>query len=697
MDRQQRPAFPADSFETPLAQWLESGVALLKGVYPPTGSGKTYSASRFVVDMFQQAGVMPVYIAPIKRLIEDFEPEVRRVIQERGLDVPIYRIYARTDFENDDTVLDEVVPFCTSAKQYLVGKRDLVTPFEDEVEADKATASQSNKLTPAEWLKRTETAVAKYRRYREFLKYAPADQSLVEAMRAAMSTVWSGLNALCRGIVEREILNNHKDKLFHHPDLRPMLLKLVPLNLFAERPGIIVATTSKFASKPIEYFVEYSLLDIPHLKRGKAENFFIWAAGREERFALLVDEEEEAYEFLFKALKQDLTNRDVDLHRVIYAFFHYFDLAGFSDYADYEGDAFARKLFDASDAISSRLKEIKETILGSPHLDEQIDRLHSISCFTDFERSWLRILIRDFFAKHDIHNGFVRLREKLKILGVIKSFIAESVKPWPDPASSEPVFDVYRRLERIFHDKKRILASVSTLNDLREELAYLFFNERLEVFEHEILERIRIVPAIAHHNLEMVSAEALKEDDSIRRQQNSFSLGEFLRFVMLITRILLKTPIETPSDDKKSRITDNQWNVLHRYRRKIGGWNINKDTLPDVTQGAPDETLSPETVFRKSKFALSIVEDTVNRQEYANDLRIMSIAATVLKRTPEDLLDAFLASKQRENKDLPGNIAYLMSATGGMSGCWGGFNLPYMMERLGESNGSVCGARSEER
>src|SRR5574337_16654 len=203
MDRQQRPAFPADSFETPLAQWLESGVALLKGVYPPTGSGKTYSASRFVVDMFQQAGVMPVYIAPIKRLIEDFEPEVRRVIQERGLDVPIYRIYARIDFGNDDTVLDEVVPFCTSAKQYLVGKRDLVTPFEDEVEADKATASQSNKLTPAEWLKRTETAVAKYRRYREFLKYAPADQSLVEDMRAAMSTVWSGLNALCRGIVER--------------------------------------------------------------------------------------------------------------------------------------------------------------------------------------------------------------------------------------------------------------------------------------------------------------------------------------------------------------------------------------------------------------------------------------------------------------------------------------------------------------
>ena len=105
MENQQRPAFPVDSFKGPLAQWLESGAALLKGVYHPTGSGKTYTASRFVVDIFQEAGVIPVYIAPIKRLIEDFEPEVREVIRQRGLDIPVYRIYARADFENDDAVL----------------------------------------------------------------------------------------------------------------------------------------------------------------------------------------------------------------------------------------------------------------------------------------------------------------------------------------------------------------------------------------------------------------------------------------------------------------------------------------------------------------------------------------------------------------------------------------------------------------
>jgi hypothetical protein len=696
MDQLIRPDFPDDSFEAPLAHWLASGTAVLKGVYPPTSSGKTYSASRFVVEMFSQHGVIPIYIAPIKRLLEDFESEVRAAMKQRGLDIPIYRIYARTDFENDDRVLDEVIPFCTTAKRYLVGTRDLLSPFEDDVNIDDAKLNHGGKLTPAEWLKRAESAIHRYRRFREILKYSPTDQSLVEDMRKAMSAMWSGLNALCRGIVEKEILNDYKDNLFHHPDLRSMLLKLVPVNLFIQQPGIIIATASKFASKPIEYFVEYSRLGMPSLKHGKSENFFTWAAAREERFAILVDEEEEAYEYLFKALKQDLTNRDVDLHRVIYAFFHHFDLTGFSDYADYEGEAFARKFFDASGPMLFSLKEIKESILSTADLNEQIDRLGDLPCFSGFERAWLRILVLDFFSKHDIHNGFVRLKEKLKILETIKSFISETIKPWPDPDFSEHVFDVYRRLERIFHDKKRILASVRTLNDLRDDLAYLFFNERLEVFEHEVLERIRIIPAIAHHNLELTSSDALKEDDSIRRQRNSFSLGEFLRFVMLITRIMLKTPIETPPDDKKSRITDNQWSVLHRYRRKIGGWKIDKDALPKVTEGAPDETLSPETVFRRNKFALSIVEDEASRQEYADDLRTMSIAATVLKRTPEDLLDTFLSSKRRANKDLPGNIVYLISATGGLTGCWGGFNIPYMTERLADVNGIVLGATDNE-
>lgn len=694
MNKPKRPVFPADSFETPLAQWLKSGVAMLKGVYPPTGSGKTYVASRAVVDMFHLHGVIPIYIAPIKRLIEDFEPEVRKVVKERCLDIPIYRIYARTDFENDDAVLEEVIPFCLTAKRYLTGAKELLTSFEEEPDGVKDPSI--SKLSPAEWLKRTEKAVTQYRRIRDVSKFSPADQHLVDEMRRSMGMIWSGLNALCRGIVEREILNNYIDGLFNHADLRPMLLKLVPLNLFEHQPGIIVATTSKFASKPTEYLIGFSKLNIPRLKRGKSDNFFAWAASRKERFALLVDEEEEAYEFLFKALKQDLTNRDVDLHRVIYAFFHHFDLAGFSDYAEYEGDGFARQLFNTTGAILPRLKEIKEAILGVHDLNEQVEGLRRIPCFADFETAWLKILIRDFFGKNDIHNGFVRLKEKIKILEAIKDFIVETITPWPDETITEPTFDVYRRLEKLFHDKKRILASTTTLGDLRGDLAYLFFNERLEVFEHKILERIRIVPAIAHHNLELVAADTLKDDDSARRQRNSFSLGEFLRFVMLITRILLKTPIEAPFDDKKSRITDNQWSVLYRYRRKIGGWNINKDDLPNSTQSAPDEKLTPEIVFRRSKFALSIVEDSVSRQEYASDLRIMSIAATVLKRTPEDLLDAFLANKQRENPELQGNIAYLMSATGGMHGCWGGFNLPYMAERLAVLNGEVQGATNLE-
>lgn len=694
MSTSRRPEFPDEAFKLPLLAWSRAQYSLLKGVYLPTGSGKTHAAQSLVIDIFAGTGAIPVYVAPIKRLIEDFEPGVRKLIAESGRPIPVYRIYAREDFANDDTLLAEAVPFCLAARRYLAGAHDLLDDDFNELPADGETVARG--YSAAEWLRRTENAVTRYRRLHEFLRISPTDQQLSEELRQAMGTIIAGLNALSRKIVVQEIMNGYRDKLFENPDLRPMLLKLRPLDLFQYQPGIIIATTSKFASRCIQYELTTEKLGIPKPKSNPYETFFEWASKRHERFALLIDEEEEAHEFLFKALKRDLTNRDVDLHRVIYAFFHHFDLSGFSDYADYESEAFARRLFDSSSTISANLGVIRKILLESCNGEEQITQLQALPCFSGFEPAWLQVLAEDFFAKHDIHNNFTKLREKLKIIDAIKIFAREAVQPWPDATVPQTEFDVYRRLQRVFHDKKHILANAATLRDFSGELEYLFFNERLEFFEHQVLERIRLVPSVAHNNLELVSADALLHDGNLCRQRNSFSLGEFLRFVMAITRILLHTPIKEPAKEKTGKITDHQWSVLRRYRQKIGGWKLNKDDLPSQAQRAPDEPLTDEMVFRRSKFALSIVEDTMLREEYANDLRIMSIATTVLRKTPEDMLDAFLTAKRREFDDLPGNIAYLMSATGGMHGCRGGFNLPYLATRLKDVDGRVERASDAE-
>ncbi|RDJ98353.1 DEAD/DEAH box helicase [Cupriavidus lacunae] len=690
-----RPRFPEDSFETPLRQWLRSGAPVLKGVYAPTGSGKTRAASRLVVDAFHQDQVIPIYVAPLKRLIEEFIPEVTQTLQSLGLDIPIYRIYARSDFENDDTLLEEVVPFCTAAKQYFIADREL--PFEetDDALVDDQGEPPSTRITPAMRLRRIEGAVFKYRRARDILKLIPSED-VVNEMKSAMSRIWSDLNYVCAAIVEHELLNEHAAGLFQHSKLRPMLLRLVPLNLFDQQPGIFVSTTSKFASKPTVYSVERNKLDIPKLVRGKADSFFGWAAARPERFLLLVDEEEESHQFIMKSLKKELTNKDVDLHRVIYSFFHHFDLSSFSAYAEHDSEAFARKLFDNSGEILRSLDKIQEAIVSNPDLDDQVAAMRGIPCCASFSPSWVRKLIEDFLSKHDVDNRFSRLEEKLRILETVKRFIQDTIKPWPDRNAVESDFDVYRRLENVFHDKKHILINTGCLGEFRTDMVYLFFNERLEIYEHEILEQIRVAPVLAHNNLELISAASLQENKDVQRQKNSFSLGEFLRFVMLITRVILRTRIQKPLGASLARISDHQWKVLSMYRNKIGGWRIPKDALPELTQEAPDEPLTAEAVFRRAKFALSIVEDSMHRQEYANDMRIMSIAATVLKRTPEDMLDEFLTQKRRRQPELPGNLAYVLSATGGMGGCWGGLLLPYLGAQLEEAGGRVIGPTDSE-
>lgn len=687
-----------DAFLTPLNLCVESGLPYVKGVYEPTGSGKTYSSARLVVDAFTASNpTIPIYIAPIKRLVDDFAQAIETVLKERGgVDIQVYRLYARADFENDDSVLNEAIPFCEEAKKHLHTVDSLNDPFAGSGGTDDA-GGYNKKRSPSEWITLTENAVDQYRRCRDWARVSPLDPTLAEQMAEAMGRVWSGMYALCSEIVRREVLSDYRQGLFKSKALRPVLLKLMPLNLFAHEPGIIIATASKFASQAREVRQKIS-------KTGKAsavfqtyDSFFTWASERQERFLLLIDEEEEAYAFLLRSLKKDLTNRDVDLHRVVYAFFHHFDLGSLANYADAEGEGFARRLFDITGDVVAQVEEIHRALEGVRSIDEKIDRLREIPCLAGFETAQLRILVRDFFGKNDIQNNFAKLKQKLQILEAIKRFIKEVHRPWPDREKSETPFDVYRRLKRVFQDKKQILAGRRTIKDLSNDLEYLFFNERLEVYDHEVLERVRVIPSIAHRNLELVTIDELA-DESLSREEESFSLGEFLRFVMLMTRILLKTPIEIPAESKSLRITDNQSSVLHRYKRKIGNWGIKQEDLSDDTSSADDPSLNPELVFQHSKFALSIVEDTGRRDEYSDDLRVMAIAATVLKRTPEELLTTFLRTNavSAGSGSTQGNLVYLMSATGGMGGCWGSYNLRYLGQQVGQVGAEILGPTKSE-
>lgn len=101
--RVSRPAFPSvDAFDSPLSQCIETGLPIIKEANEPTGSGKTFSAAKFSVDVIIAPNpTIPIYIAPIKRLVEDFELAIADELKRRNrVDIPVYRLYARSDYAN---------------------------------------------------------------------------------------------------------------------------------------------------------------------------------------------------------------------------------------------------------------------------------------------------------------------------------------------------------------------------------------------------------------------------------------------------------------------------------------------------------------------------------------------------------------------------------------------------------------------
>lgn len=698
-DENCRPVFPlADAFDSALTQCIKTRRPVIKGVYEPTGSGKTHSAVRFAIDAYLAPdSTIPIYIAPIKRLVEDFEGALADALEQRGLiDIPVYRLYARSDFAKDDSLLGEVISFCREARKVLIGN-NLIDDPAILPQPDSSTDQQRKKRTSEQWINQVDTAVQQYWRWRDLAKINPLEAVLSEQMSDAMNRIWSGLSALCTEIIRCEVMSNYTSGYIERPALRLILLKLMPINLFIHKPGIIVATASKFVAQAREVQKRTSKIGVTKAITRTYDSFFEWASCRNERFCLFIDEEEEAYSYIFNAQKKKLTNRDVDLHRVVYAFFHHFDLGSLSNYADSEGDSFARKFFDSTSQIVNQLKDIKIVIESGGSIYEKIDGLKKITSLTAFSNAQLKLLVQDFFGKSDVQNDYKNLKQKLLILEKIKKFIIDVHKPWPKETNVEAPFDVYRRLQNVFQDKKQILAGPQVIKDLRTELEYLFFNEQLELVDHSVLEQVRVVPSIAHRNLELVTANELLQE-APAKQKASFSLGEFLRFIMMMTQTLFRTPITIQDADKFSRISDHQSEVLCLYRQKIGLWGIDSSGFPMGSVPADDPLLTEISVFHQSKFAMSIVEDVGRKTEYSTNLRIISMAATVLRKTPEDLLSIFLRTGKLEAEydSRPGNIAYLMSATGGMKGCWSGFNLPYLSRQLALSGSELLGPTSHE-
>lgn len=667
---------------------------IVKEIRQATGSGKTYYAVRAAIDLFLENQVCTIYMAPLKKLVEDFTADFKYELRQRGLNIPVYRLYARADFEDNDAFLSEVEIFAAEVKMQFSrqkSKQNLELFNEDIPRADADVTDDAVDDTDtdsvSEMVQTLERKIAHYRMQKKYVKTGYAGPEAEEDLRRSLMKIMGLTRTMCTGIVKNELLNNHRKGLFKNPSIRPVLEKIDPLNLFKHEPGIIVTTGSKVSTNASEIVVEKNRMQIDIARRRDFEDYYKWAEHTGSRLYLLIDEEESCYAYAQEALKKTLTKKDVDQHRFIYAFFHYFDVAVIRNYERAAGRAFARKMFNATQAFSANLKKIAQ-VLNDKTLMDRAQGLAKLECFASFSASEVAFLVEDYFAMQDSEMNFKTLKLKLNVMKHIIGFLEARRGKNDAQAGSCDLFDDYLRLCDVMHDKKRMMAHKDLIRSHRKEFDYIFFNERLEIFNHAILSGIYVRPLLAGCNLELVSA------DRILDPVNNFSLGDFLEFIMLLTRITMTTQI-SGGDGKMQKVTDNQAKVLRDYKGKLGKWGLDKSALNDMMSRNLPEHLDEEYVFNRSKFVLSIIEEDADAPEYSNDLRWMSLMATVQKKTPERQLIEFTRA-DNQNLEVPRNAVAVMSATGGSSGCWGSYNFGYIRDRLQAAGGGVYGPTPEE-
>jgi len=705
-----RPQFPIETFQGVFDAWQVDRTHTLKSVLTPTASGKTHASARTMIDMVKK-GVTPIYLAPIRKLTEDFPAQLKEAMKEKSEDFPIYRIFARADYLENDTFIEEMRAFAREAQKRFGNAKLIVSKslFDDsmDIEIDEEAVeneggegegegemARSEAVKFSQIAKGIQAAILNYERARSDALYDQLSRdSHRERAQRAFSLAWSRIGSVCKEIVRRSVLSGHQERLYHHPALRPILLKIVPLDLNEETPGVILATTSKFATIAEATFLKESKRDLlgkDTFQKKRASHFEFFA---DRPAALFLDEEEEGWMYLFKSQKKTLAHKDIDLHRVLYAFFHYYDLGRIPRYARNFDVRFARALFDALDQIvSKKTRVLLIDAIEAPTIDEKRRLLAQIPCFKEFKPEWLEVLMEDLLNKTRLET----LLKKLDILRDFKRAASEIFKSFPNAEAPIDAFETLMKLDRLFNenDKKRLLVDVVTLQGVKKDLTHLFFDERLNLTDLEILESLRLIPVHGYDSIELVSAVSLEDIKAKRKMEDSISLGEYLKLIMFATRALRKRGRALPrlSSHELARITSNPLKTLSDYKDRIAKWKLRdkeEEGLPSA-----DHILDEAYVFETPKFEISLIEedDPPETREYSTGLRQMMITASTLTTTPEDLLFKFLGKDTRT-----GNLVYLMSATGGLTGCWGRMNLHYLKNKLASTGGRYIGLVDEER
>lgn len=701
-------ALYAQGFQAPFAQAQCRPFIKLLNWY--TGIGKTYNAARFSLELWVQHGVIPVFIAPLQSLVGQFASEVHSQLRarddsgyeaalealmaQRGWQVPLYRLYSDDALKNDRSFYAA----CLALVAWLQAQPDTVQHVEHAVkgEALQPTLQALHKN-------------ASYCAQAPFLQMSRSDDLYDAAVEAygdkaakvladAKKITWK----LARCAVQRQGQGHKAPAFWQAQPVVQMVQWLYPLQAFLERPGIILSTASKARVQQKVW--------MPDKERGARTvqwadlPTFLYALNEESsglgqrisgqldgvRAVTFVDEEEDAYWYLFESRKSQVNagGRN-ELNLVISEFFQFFDLHWPSGFVQLLRDGprteLARKVYEHLEdfaAISSAVerawtqeKAHTGVQLLRParklELYRQVLQAHDEKLSARLSDAELLQVLQQLHERSDAHADFARFRQKARVLQRVRHYVQQQLwQPGVD-ARIQP-FDVFEAFRTLVVNKKFFIMDRASYGEVLDQPGQTFFTQQAAVMDTGFLRKVQLQPDIGGQAIRLVYCEA-------GVAQGHYTLYDYLRLVVLIAQVLAVREGEhtiTLNEVERKRYPE-----LYRFRgsvRELFDGAISAEALDMEVSG--EELLSDAFLFEELKSVVSLEESSYQAEEYNKAVDIcLTLSISALRGTPEmDVVQALGRS----------NGVFLMSATGGLaSAATGAFNVRRLHHCLEKSNG----------
>ncbi|MFY7865067.1 hypothetical protein [Roseateles sp.] len=678
-----------------------------------TGFGKTYTAAVFAIDLFLQAEVIPVFIAPLQSLVKGFADdiqkhhgatgqadEIERLLRERGAAVTVHRLYSRDYHQNDATFFEAVIRL----HDWLTSNDRVFSALERAGRAD-----PKNPLAArlAEMRRKARVCLES-----NFHDLAPSDDTYADAYAHYMKSAGVALTqaeAMTKRLIQLDVDTRTQDpseqRVMTAPPVADMVRRLQPLQAFLDNPGIIVSTASKSQVQQQVYTYD--------AKAGRNrwltfENLpeFLKELNREEsnlgrlvtkrdmpaRVVMFVDEEEDSYWYLFDQRKSVVNSEGRhDLNVVITEFFKFLDLRwplAFerpgTDYGlAFKVYAHLEKIAAVSPAVWREF-EVQKTASKAKHIPEAkriaLFRCELESKYPEFIAApWtdeeLGEVLKQLIDRNDVHNEFQRFQEKARVLAALREYVAGL-----DRKPAHSAYRTYKALRELVVDKKYFTMNRASYGEVLDQPSQTFFNGESNVMDTDFLKRVQLSPDTGAQTIQLV----YHEDDL---PDGAYTLFNYLELVLFIARLL-----NVDSGDNVITFTKDDLEVypgLARFRREIRKLFKAKNAeggFEHETFG--DELLAESFFFSGTKSVVTLEESRRQAEEYNLPADVnLTITITSLRDTPEeDILQSLGRS----------NGVYLMSATGGLAAAsTGAFNTK-QLQRMLEAKGGVYAEMTDE-